>query len=230
MSAILQTATVVLYGGIILIVFAALRRRDFATVVNGLVSLVVALLPLVVALTGPHVIGTDPTIGAELPLWLAAAGFLHSFGMLGPYDSIPWWDALTHTVSAALLAALFYAAFLVVVPTTGLFTPSMTSIGLLTVAFTFAAGVFWELIELLARDIGERFGIDPVLVHYGWRDTALDLIVDTLAAVLVVVIDVRTFVPLAEQTVAATTALLLGSGAIVIAGSGVLALLLVRYR
>lgn len=229
MSAILQAITGLLYGGIVLIILEAVRRGDVAAVVNGLVSLLVALLPLIAGVVGPALIGESLPIGAELPLWLAAAGLLHSYGMLGPYDSVPWWDVLTHTVSATLLAALVYAAFLVAVPAATLRLPA-ASVAPLTVAFTVLAGVFWELLELVARDLGDRFDVEPVLVHYGWRDTALDLLVDVLGAVIVVLLDVRIFLPLAEQFAEPTTILLLGSGAIVVAGSGVFALVLLRDR
>lgn len=227
MAGVLPALTMACYGGILAIVAVATRRRDYATVANGLVSFVVASLPLLVELLSAHVFGVHVAFGSALPLWLAVAGLLHSFGMLGPYDSISWWDTLTHLVSAALLAALAYAGFLVAIPV-GSFPVPMESVGVLTVAFTFVAGVFWELIELVAREIGERFEVEPVLVHYGWRDTAIDLIVDVLGAVLIVVLDARLFVPIVERFPGSTTTVVLASVVIVVGGTAVLSLVFVR--
>lgn len=95
-----------------------------------------------------------------------------------------------------------------------------------TVVFTFAIGVFWELIELVAREVGERFDIEPVLIHYGWRDTIVDLGFDVVGAFLVIGADLRIFVPLMEQFPGVTGAVLVGSGWIVFGGSVLMALLI----
>ncbi|MFD1568126.1 hypothetical protein ACFSAU_11535, partial [Halolamina litorea] len=127
--------------------------------------------------------------------WVAVAGFLHSLGMLGRYESVWWWDHLTHTLSAALLAALLYASLLVV-------APGVAVVG--TVVVTLTLGVVWEIGELLAREVASRYDIEPVLVHYGRRDTALDLVFDAVGTVLVVALDLRLFVPIVEAIVRST--------------------------
>lgn len=92
-------------------------------------------------------------------------------------------------------------------------------------ALTALAGVFWELIEIVARDLGEATGLEPVLVHYGLRDTAIDLAVDMLAAVVVVGIDLRLFVHLARPAPELTTVLLVGSAGALAVGSLALAVM-----
>ncbi len=221
----LAAAGVVLFqAGIIVILLEAIRRRNAAAVVNALVSFGATLLPAVVEFVVQFLVTQRVSFGPELPLWIAAAGCLHSFGMLGPYDSIPWWDSLTHTVSAALIAALLYDSLIVVAGSAGGFGLPFGLIAVLTVLFTFAGGVFWELIELVARDIGDRYNVEPVLVHYGWRDTAIDLVFDVLGALLVVSLDVRVFVPVAEQFPRVTRSLVLGSGVVIVVGSVLMAL------
>lgn len=222
MSAVLSALTMAFYAGILLVIAVAARRRDYATVVNGTVSFAVAILPPLVELGAATVFDANVSLGVELPLWLALAGFLHTVGMLGPYDTISWWDTLTHLISGALVGALAYAGFLIAADSSALSFP-VESVGVLTVVFAFAVGVFWELIELVARDVGERFDIEPVLVVYGWRDTAVDLAVDVLAAILVVLLDARLFVPIAERFPGSTTAVLGASVGIVVAGTVVLA-------
>lgn len=195
----------------------SLRRRNVAAALNALVALVAALLPAAVEALLPHV-----AFPPELPLWVALAGFLHALGMLGLYESTWWWDHLTHTVSAALVAALLYAGVLVA-GRVG-FAASRLAAAAVTLAFTFAVGVFWELVELVARDVAERYDVDPVLVHYGWRDTAYDLAFDVVGAVLVVALDLRVFVPLARAFPRATRWLVLGGGGVVVVGSLLMAL------
>ncbi|WP_135822294.1 hypothetical protein [Halostella litorea] len=212
-----------LQGAVFLLLVLAVRRRNAAAAVNALVAFVLAVLPSV---AGAYV-GPEQTPSVVLPLWLATAGVLHSMGMLGLYESVWWWDHLTHTVSGGLVAALVYAGILVTRPTLGGIVGDiggpLSSPRALTVGFSFAIGVFWELIELVAREVGEWFDVEPVLVHYGWRDTALDLVFDVVAAVLVIALDLRVFVGSAERFPAATETLLVGAVWTVFVGSVVMA-------
>ena len=228
MGTLATILTVLFQGGIVVVFLLALRQSNGAAVVNALVALAASLLPATVEVLARLLGGVEITFGAGLSLWLAVAGCLHAYGMLGPYDSVQWWDHVTHTVSAALVAALAYAGLLVAArhggPLLGVGAP------VLAVGVTLLAGVFWELLELAARRVGERFGVDPVLVHYGWRDTALDLGFDAVGALLVVALDVRLFVPLAEQVPGTTVVLVRASTGALLGGSVVLALALVLAR
>ncbi|MEF8887269.1 MAG: hypothetical protein V5A30_05635 [Haloarculaceae archaeon] len=215
----LATALVALLQvGILAVLAVAVRQGNGAAAVNALGAFVLTVLPTALSWLGPAVV-----LGPELLLWLAAAGLVHSVGMLGPYDSVWWWDHLTHTLSAALVAALVYAAALVALPAFGLPVDSAT-VAAVTVGLTFGAGVFWELLEILARAVGERYGVEPVLVQYGWRDTVADLVFDVVGAVLVVALDVRVFLGLAERLPGTSRAVLLVGG-VVLAGSLVVGLL-----
>lgn len=216
--------------GILGILVVAVSRRDLAAAVNAIVSFIVATMPAAFAFLSPTVLGRSVTFGPELPLWLAMAGLFHSYGMLGPYDSIWWWDYLTHTISAALVAALIYGGLVVVVGRQGPFEPLSGLVPVITVGFTLAAGIFWELIELVARAVGDYLDIEPVLVHYGRRDTALDLVFDLVGAIVVVLVDLRIFVPIADQFPRLTANFLYVSGGIVVGGSVVLAVALLLDR
>jgi hypothetical protein len=208
-----QFAVVSLQGAVFALFVVAVRRRNAAAAVNALGAFALAVLPVALP---------RAAFGPVLPAWLAAAGVLHSLGMLGRYESTWWWDHLTHTVSGALVAALLYAGALVAPPdVAGLDGPSAATV---TVAFTVAVGVFWELVELVARDVGEWLGVEPVLVHYGWRDTAADLGFDVVGALLVIGADLRVFVPAVEQFPGVTAAALVGGGWVVVGGSALMAL------
>jgi len=185
----------------------AVRRDNGAAIVNGIVVLVVALSPLVV-----ETVVTVRT-GPALSVWLGLAGLLHMIGMLGPYDSVWWWDHVTHSVSAGLVAALCYGTLLATT------THSLAIVAVMTVGFTLVAGVFWELIELVARILGRRFRIDPVLVYYGWKDTVFDLVFDLLAAIVIVLLDLALFAPLAAQSPDLARELLVASTVVLLTGS-----------
>lgn len=223
-TALLILGTIGLLLGIVVVLVESIRRRDHAAVVNAAVSLGIALVPTGLDVGSRLFFELPVPIDWRLPLWLALAGFLHSVGMLGPYDTVRWWDSLTHTISAALVAALMYAGLLVVGSHTRMLPSNPELISVLTVLFTIGAGVFWELIELVSRKAGERFDIEPVLVHYGWRDTAEDLVFDVVGALLVVFFDVRMFLPTAERFPRATTVFVIVSGLVIVVGSAVLLL------
>lgn len=214
-----SVAILALLAGMLATLATAIRRDNGAAVVNALASIAAVLAAAVVA-TGlvpapAWLVESGPTV----TLWVAAAGLLHCVGMLGPYESVWWWDHLTHLVSGALVGALAYAGLLVVGRGGAGIPLDWPTVAALTVVFTLLAGVFWELIELVARDLGERFGVEPVLVHYGWRDTVLDLVFDVVGALLVVLLDVRAFVAVADRSGPTTATLLVGGGSLLLLGS-----------
>jgi hypothetical protein len=225
MATVTAFAAFFLQSAIFGLFIIAVRRRNIAAASNALGALVLALLPAVVELALQVILSRSVMFGPVLPVWLAAAGFLHSLGMLGLYDSTRWWDHLTHTVSAALLAALLYAGVIVAAPDIAGVDNTSGTVVTVTVAFTFAIGVFWELLELVAREAGERFDIEPMLIHYGWRDTVVDLGFDVVGALLVIGTDLRLFVPIMEQFHGVIGTVLFGSGWIVFVGSVLMALL-----
>ncbi|AXG06778.1 hypothetical protein DU500_10240 [Haloplanus rubicundus] len=204
-----------LLAAIFLTLVEGVRRRDAAAAVNALVALVVAALPFVLRATA------DLVVAPTLAVWLAAAGLLHAVGMLGPYDTVRWWDTVTHLLSATFVAAVCYAGALV----GGVPWPAVA-----TILFTFVAGLWWELLELVARELGEAFDVEPVLVHYGRRDTLVDLLVDVFGAVVIVAVDLRVFVPIVDRVLAPSPRLLPRSVVAVVVGFAVLALALVALR
>lgn len=209
-------------------VFATLvegvRRRNVPATVNALVALAATFLPAIVAFVVRSGSARSVDFAPEITLWIATAGFLHSLGMLGLYESVGWWDHLTHATSAMLVAAPIYAGVIVTARHVTDFGLGFGGVVAATLLFTLAAGVFWELLELVARAVAERYDVEPLLVHYGWRDTALDLGFDLVGALFVVVLDVRAFVPVADRFPRATTEILLGTGAVVVVGSVLLGL------
>lgn len=178
------------------LLYAGYRQENEAAVFNTVVAILVTATPAAVELA-LRALGTpQPSFTSLLTLWTGIASVLHCVGMLGYYESLWWWDHLTHTVSSALTAALLYAALLVAVgPAPDGGTAHLAAATLGTVLLL---SLLWELAELVMRHLGERYGVEPVLIHYGWRDTGLDLVYDAVGAVLVLALDVRLFVSVFE--------------------------------
>lgn len=214
----LSLAVTATQGAILLTLVVGVRRRNVAAAVNALVAFVVAVLPVVLDATAG--LAVTPT----LSLWLAVAGLLHAIGMLGPYDAVPWWDTVTHFVSASFVAALIYAAVLVADAAPGWQAAAATLL------LTLALGLWWELLELVARELGEQFDIEPVLVHYGPRDTLVDLFVDALGAAAVVAVDLRVFVPVVEAALVPAPRVRRWSAGALLFGTLALTLVLVGLR
>ena len=225
MSVFYQLTYVALLAGIVATLLVGRRTDNVPAVVNGVASLGLALSPIAVEFGLEIGMGVDVTFGQALPLWLALAGFLHMLGMLGWYDTVWWWDHLTHTVSAAFIAALVYAGLLTLVDHSPAVQLSTAYVAAFTVLFTLGVGVLWEFVELVAREVGERIDHPPVLHHYGLRDTALDLLFNGVGALLVVALDLRTFVPVTDQRPALVEPVLVASVVAIVGGSIVLALL-----
>ncbi len=207
MAALLDVVSLVCIGAIGVTLAVGLWTGNTPAAVNGVATLAVASLPHLVT------VGTDVAITPVVPAWLAIAGLLHMAGMLGWYDTVWWWDHLTHTLSAAFLAALVYASLHTMGESDWLVVAGVT------VLFTLAAGVFWELTELAAREIGDLLDRPPVLEHYGLRDTALDVCFNALGAGVVVALDVRVFVGITDRAPRLVETLVVGSAVVLFVGT-----------
>ncbi|WP_247379189.1 hypothetical protein [Halorientalis brevis] len=152
---------------------------DLAVVSNAGIALGVTFVPTVVGRRYGR------SVSAGLALWITAAAFLHAIGLLGPYGSVGWYDQVTHTLSASLVAGVGYAIVRAVDhwSTDVTFTPAFRVV--CVVLFVLAAGVCWELVEFGAGGAASLLGHEAVLVQYGLRDTVLDLVFDAVGALAV---------------------------------------------
>lgn len=156
---------------ILAVFIVGLRRRSPGAVVNALVALVGTYLPGFV----------ERRYGVAFEPWqrvyIGTAMGTHAVGMLGPYDEVWWWDHLTHTHSATLLAGFVHVG----ARQSG-YDPRPR-----VLAAVLSVGVCWELMEYVIHAVARRLGLEPLLVSYGERDTLLDLCFDLLGACLVCV-------------------------------------------
>ena len=156
----------------------ALVAGNLVLAVNALAGFVVTLFPWV----GRRAWGIRLT--SPIVLWLGVAVLFHTVGMAGWYETVWWWDHLTHTLSAALLAALADTGIRLLAAASDRITLPPAFRLVLVLVLTLAAGVLWEVMEFLGRMLATWYGHQPLLVQYGLADTVLDLAFDGLGALL----------------------------------------------
>ena len=168
------------------IFFIGLDRPNLGIMVNAAVGLFVVQLPAI--LERDYEIPMDPA----LTLWITAAVFLHALGTVGVpgsrysfYETLWWWDHLTHALSASVVAAAGYATVRALDRhNDGIDLPprfTFVFVLLITVAF----GVFWEVLEFAIQEVATLVGSTSVLTQYGLADTMLDLVFDVIGGVIV---------------------------------------------
>lgn len=120
-------------------------------------------------------------------VYVAIPVFLHPMGGLyGWYASVWWFDHLTHTASATLVAAIGFTIARAHEARSGAhpwFVPAFT------LAFVMTAGFVWEVTETLT----------PLLTVYGPNDTFWDYVFDFVGGLLVVLLGDRFLARPAEQ-------------------------------
>ena len=173
------TATRVMQAVIVLIFGLGLFARNLSVVVNAALAFAVTVLPAIVE--------RDWEIRLEprLTLWLSLAVLLHAAGMLGPYNDVSWWDHVTHTLSATVVAGVGYATTRALDEHTEAVSFPPRFLFVYVLLFTLAFGVLWEVLEFAARGVTVYLGVTDVLVQYGLEDTIVDLVFDSLGAILV---------------------------------------------
>lgn len=174
-----QLATRGMQAAIVGFLLVGVWTRNVAVVINAMLSLAVTFLPAALERDW------DLRLDTGLTLWLTTAVLLHTVGMLGLYGSIPWWDHLTHTLSATIVAGVGYATARAFDDHSDAvyFPPQFMFVYILL--FTLAFGVFWEVLEFGVHGLSDLLGVDAVLIQYNLEDTIVDLIFDTVGAVLV---------------------------------------------
>ncbi len=171
--------------GLVGILVVGVVDGETGVIVNAGVALLVAQLPPI--LERDYGIPMDPA----LTLWITAAVFLHALGTVTLpfveatfYRSVPWWDHLTHALSSSVVAAVGYAAARAIDVHDDRVTlpPEFTFAFLLAIVLAF--GVLWEVIEFTITEAAAATGNETVLTQYGLEDTMLDLVFNTLGAVV----------------------------------------------
>lgn len=155
--------------GIVLYGFATVQLAIVATAILGLG---VTLLPAWLHREYGY------SMDAGLVLWISIAMVLHVAGKLGVYEHYQWYDEVTHTVSATLVAGLGYATFRAFELHSDEIDVPPAFRAVFIVVFVLAAGMVWEVVE---------FAFGGLIPVYGIDDIVTDLVFNAVGAVIVVV-------------------------------------------
>jgi hypothetical protein len=134
----------------------------------------------------------DIPMDAGLTLWITSAVFLHGLGTVGLpwsgasfYQTVWWWDHLTHALSSSVVAAVGYATTRALDRhSEAIYLPPRFTF-VFVLLFVLAFGVLWEVVEFALGGLASILGSGNVLTQYGLGDTMLDLVFDTVGAVVV---------------------------------------------
>lgn len=169
--------------GLLMVFVTGIRRGDPGAVVNAVAGVVGTYVPDFV----------EWTFDVELRSWhrayIETAMITHAIGMLGPYEDVWWWDHLTHTHSATIIGGAAY-----VVSRRQGRDPRPR-----VIAAVVCLGLLWELLEYAIQAVARWLGVDAILVPYGAKDTALDLVFDLVGAMLVLAVGDRVLDDLATE-------------------------------
>jgi hypothetical protein len=131
-------------------------------------------------------------LDAGITLWITAAVFLHAFGTIGfppgttsLYQSVWWWDHMTHALSSSVIAGVGYATVRAVDEHSSDIHLPPRFVFVFILLFVLAYGVFWEILEFAIGQVAGLFGVGSVLTQYGLEDSMKDLVFNTIGAVVV---------------------------------------------
>ena len=161
------------------IALVGLVRFDWGLVINAGVSLGVTFLPGI--LTRDYRV----PLNVGVTLWVTTAVFLHAVGALGPYQWFGWYDSVTHTLSATIVAGAGYASARALAEHDDALEIPTEFMFVFILVFVLAFGVLWEILEFASGGAASLVGGEPVLAQYGVRDIVLDLVFNTVGALLV---------------------------------------------
>ena len=148
-------------------------------ITNGGIALAITFLPAL--LERNYDLPLDPWLG----LWITTAVFLHTLGSAGLYGQIPWWDNLTHAMSASLVAGVGYTAERAVdLHSDDVHVPGRFSFVIIFVV-VLSFGVVWELFEFGLDVLAAATGLTMPLAQHGLDDTVTDLMYNSVGALVV---------------------------------------------
>ena len=148
-------------------------------ITNGGLGLFVTFVPAL--LERNYDIPLDPWLG----VWITTAVLLHTVGSAGFYARVPWWDHLTHALSASLVAGAGYTTLRAVdLHSDEIHIPSRFAFVFILVV-VLAFGVVWELFEFGLDIVADQTGIEMPLAQFGLSDTVADLTYNSVGALIV---------------------------------------------
>ncbi len=141
-----------------------------------------AAVQAVIILTIPALLARAKIISLPwiLVVWLFALNFLHYIGVrYALYDTIWWWDILTHMVTVMLIAIFILMLLLLVEKQRKELPSSFLFFAFFIIITVTTFGVIWELLEFFFDNLFTMH------LQYSLGDTVKDLTVDMIAGTMV---------------------------------------------
>ena len=154
---------------------------QFELAVNAGLPLAVTFLPAVLRREYSY------TMDAGLVLLITVAVFLHAFGSLGFYTRYSWYDEITHTVSAILVAGIGYAVLTALEKHSSEIDLTSKLRGAFILIFVLAFSVIWEVFEFGAVWLSQVVGVTSPVQVFGIDDIVTDMVFNVVGGVLVAV-------------------------------------------
>ncbi|WP_336359538.1 hypothetical protein [Haladaptatus sp. ZSTT2] len=182
---------------IVVVFVVGVVNRNVSIIVNALIALGITFLPAI--LERDYRIPLHPA----LTLWITLAVLLHAVGMVGLYSTVWWWDHVTHTLSATIVAGVGYTTARVFDKHHDVVSFPQPFLFVYILVFTLGFGVFWEVLEFTMHSLADSYGFGPLLIQYSLEDTIVDLLFDLVGATLVAIFGTRTLADFADTVAAA---------------------------
>ena len=183
-----KQATYAMEMGLVGIMFVGIWSGSTTIFVNALVGFVVTQIPPL--LERDYGIPLDPA----LTLWITGAVFLHAFGVAGLpgaeenlYGQEWWFDHVTHALSSSVVAAVGYATARALDEHSPEIHLPRQFMFVYILLFVLAFGVIWEVIEFGLGELARWQGNTALLTQHGLDDSMLDLVFDTIGAIIVAI-------------------------------------------
>ncbi|WP_324760053.1 hypothetical protein [Haloarcula montana] len=199
-TAVVRALQLVLVG----ITVVALARGNATLAVNSAGPLAITFLPAVFRREYDYAMDTG------LVLWITLAATLHAIGAFALYGSLGWYDSLTHTFSASIVAGVGYALARSVERHTHAVSFTRGFRAAFVVLFVLAVGVAWEIMEFASGGLATLIGGEAVLAQYGTTDIVNDLVFNTVGAVLAAALASAHFEGIADRLVGSVGVLVRG--------------------
>jgi hypothetical protein len=174
MEAKLKLASRAMQAAMLGIALAGVLTANYTWLPASVLSLFISVIPSILRRD------LEIVLPFELNFWTVLALFLHVIGgFSGFYDNVPYWDHLTHAMSASLIAALGFVVVVTVDKYVDTIFLPRPFLALFIIMFTMAIGVLWELMEFVNDQLfGSR-------LQYNLDDTTVDMMFDAFGGFIV---------------------------------------------
>jgi uncharacterized membrane protein YjdF len=174
------TASYILKMVMAILFFIAIWRDDWTWVFGSLLAICISLIPSLIKRN------FNVTLPWILDFMITAALFVHiAGGILSLYHLIPLYDKFAHFVSSILVSFLAFVIIYILDQYWEGLHMDKYAMAFFVVMTTMAMGVIWEFNEWITDLV---FGTNE---QWGLHDTMTDLLVDTIAGIIMAAVGVN---------------------------------------